>query len=88
MIMSHILISLVSDQRMQDILPLFQRGAPYDIVLLVVSATDGVFIGWLETVAGAYLGGEYRMPATFLVLAVILVIRPYGLFGTHEIERV
>src|SRR6056297_2660626 len=48
----------------------------------------GVFIGWLETVAGAYLGGEYRMPATFLVLAVILVIRPYGLFGTHEIERV
>ncbi|HBI78547.1 MAG TPA: branched-chain amino acid ABC transporter permease, partial [Marinobacter adhaerens] len=48
----------------------------------------GVFIGWLETVAGAYLGGEYRMPATFLVLAIILVIRPYGLFGTHEIERV
>jgi len=23
-----------------------------------------------------------------LVLAIILVIRPYGLFGTHEIERV
>ncbi|MFL1454135.1 branched-chain amino acid ABC transporter permease [Marinobacter sp. GN3S48] len=66
------------------------------LVVVIVGGLDsilgalvaGVFIGWLETVAGAYLGGEYRMPATFLVLAVILVIRPYGLFGTHEIERV
>jgi branched-chain amino acid transport system permease protein len=66
------------------------------LVVVIVGGLDsilgalvaGVFIGWLETVAGAYLGGEYRMPATFLVLAFILVIRPYGLFGTHEIERV
>ncbi|MDX1553490.1 MAG: branched-chain amino acid ABC transporter permease [Marinobacter sp.] len=66
------------------------------LVVVIVGGLDsilgaliaGVFIGWLETVAGAYFGGEYRMPATFLVLAVILVIRPYGLFGTHEIERV
>lgn len=66
------------------------------LVVVIVGGLDsilgalvaGVFIGWLETVAGAYLGGEYRMPATFLVLALILVIRPYGLFGTHEIERV
>ena len=66
------------------------------LVVVIVGGLDsilgalvaGVFIGWLETVAGAYLGGEYRMPATFLVLAVILVIRPYGLFGTHDIERV
>ncbi|MEP1581708.1 MAG: branched-chain amino acid ABC transporter permease [Marinobacter sp.] len=66
------------------------------LVVVIVGGLDsilgalvaGVFIGWLGTVAGAYLGGEYRMPATFLVLAVILVIRPYGLFGTHEIERV
>ena len=66
------------------------------LVVVIVGGLDsilgalvaGVFIGWLETVAGAYLGGEYRMPATFLVLAIILVIRPYGLFGTHEVERV
>lgn len=66
------------------------------LVVVIVGGLDsilgaliaGLFIGWLETVAGAYLGGEYRMPATFVVLAVILVIRPYGLFGTHEIERV
>ena len=66
------------------------------LVVVIVGGLDsilgalvaGVFIGWLETVAGAYLGGAYRMPATFLVRAIILVIRPYGLFSTHEIERV
>jgi branched-chain amino acid transport system permease protein len=66
------------------------------LVVVIVGGLDsilgalvaGIFIGWLETVAGAYLGGEYRMPATFAVLAVILIFRPYGLFGTHEIERV
>lgn len=47
----------------------------------------GLFIGWLETVAGFYFGGEYQLPATFVVLMLILIIKPYGLFGTHEIER-
>lgn len=41
--MSNILISLVSDQRMQNILPVFQRGARYDSVLLIVSAKNGGF---------------------------------------------
>ena len=66
------------------------------LVVVIVGGLDsilgalvaGLFIGWLETVASAYLGGEYRMPATFVVLALILMVRPYGLFGTHEIERV
>lgn len=47
----------------------------------------GLFIGWVEAVAGTFLGGEYKLLATFLVLVVVLMIRPYGLFGTHEIER-
>lgn len=65
------------------------------LVIVIVGGLDsilgalvaGLFVGWLETVAGAFFGGEYRMLATFSVLALILVVRPYGLFGTHEIER-
>lgn len=65
------------------------------LVVVIVGGLDsilgalvaGLFVGWWETLAGAYLGGEYRLPATFLVLSVILLIWPYGLFGTHEIER-
>lgn len=47
----------------------------------------GVAIGLIEAWAGSYLGGEYKMVATFGLLLAILMIRPYGLFGTHEIER-
>ena len=53
----------------------------------------GVIIGILENLAefvdGQYLqwGNLYRV-APFYVLIVILMIRPYGLFGTEDIERV
>jgi len=47
----------------------------------------GILIGLIEALAGAYLGGEYKLLATFIVLVAVLLVRPYGLFGTHEIER-
>jgi len=65
------------------------------LVVVIVGGLDsllgaliaGVLVGLIETYAGAYLGGEYKMLATFSLLVVVLVLRPYGLFGTHEIER-
>jgi branched-chain amino acid transport system permease protein len=47
----------------------------------------GLLIGVLEALAGAFLGGEYKLLVTFLVLVAVLMVRPYGLFGTREIER-
>ncbi|WP_273514126.1 branched-chain amino acid ABC transporter permease [Phreatobacter oligotrophus] len=47
----------------------------------------GLFIGWLEAMVGRFLGGEFKLLATFSILLIVLVVRPYGLFGTHEIER-
>ncbi|MFD0667223.1 branched-chain amino acid ABC transporter permease [Ramlibacter sp. MAHUQ-53] len=47
----------------------------------------GLVVGVIESMAAFYLGGEYRLLATFSLLVVILLVRPYGLFGTHEIER-
>ena len=35
----------------------------------------------------AFLGGEFKLVVTFALLLVLLMVRPYGLFGTHEIER-
>ncbi|WMD21429.1 branched-chain amino acid ABC transporter permease [Achromobacter seleniivolatilans] len=65
------------------------------LVVVIVGGLDsvagalvgGIFIGLLEAWAGAYLGGEYKLLATFVVLVVVLMVRPYGLFGTREIER-
>ena len=47
----------------------------------------GLVVGVTEALASFYLGGEYRLLATFLLLVLVLLVRPYGLFGTHEIER-
>ena len=47
----------------------------------------GLIVGWVEIMTAAYLGGEYRLMATFVLLALILVVRPYGLFGTKTVER-
>ncbi len=48
----------------------------------------GLIIGWLQAVTGFYLGGAYKDVVPYVVVLVILVIRPYGLFGSREIERV
>jgi branched-chain amino acid transport system permease protein len=53
----------------------------------------GLIIGVLENLSGGYLdpifGGGVKEVAPFVVLVLILMIRPYGLFGTvEEIERV
>jgi branched-chain amino acid transport system permease protein len=47
----------------------------------------GLFVGWLEAMVGRFLGGEFKLLATFSILLLVLTVRPYGLFGTHEIER-
>lgn len=47
----------------------------------------GIAIGLIESWASGFLGGEYKVVVTFLILITVLMIRPYGLFGTREIER-
>lgn len=47
----------------------------------------GLVVGVVEALTGFYLGGEYRVLATFSLLVLILMLRPHGLFGTRDIER-
>lgn len=53
----------------------------------------GMIIGILENLAAGYLdkyvpGGGTRTVFPFVVLIAVLLLRPYGLYGTKEIERV
>ena len=65
------------------------------LVVVIVGGLDsvlgalvaGLIVGLVEGLAAAYLGGEYKLLATFVVLVSILMVRPYGLFGTRDIER-
>ncbi|HYM92284.1 MAG TPA: branched-chain amino acid ABC transporter permease, partial [bacterium] len=56
------------------------------------AVVGGVAVGVLENLAGGYLdplvGGGTKEVAPFVVLVLVLMLRPYGLFGTVEIERV
>ena len=48
----------------------------------------GIIIGLLETFTGGYISTSLREIIPYLVLVFILMVRPYGLFGLVEIERV
>jgi branched-chain amino acid transport system permease protein len=51
----------------------------------------GFIMGIIENLAGGYLDpyfqGGVKDVAPFVVLVLILLIKPYGLFGKEEIER-
>lgn len=56
-----------------------------DSVLGAIVAS--LILGWVESVAAGYLGGKSRDIVPYVVVLLILVIRPYGIFGTRSIER-
>lgn len=47
----------------------------------------GLIVGLLESLTVAFVGGQARDLVPYLVVLVILMVRPYGLFGTRDIER-
>jgi branched-chain amino acid transport system permease protein len=48
----------------------------------------GAIIGLLESYTGGYVGEGLNLIVPFIVLIVVLMVRPYGLFGKRIIERV
>jgi branched-chain amino acid transport system permease protein len=48
----------------------------------------GLLLGVIESLWSAYLSPEYRDLASFAILILVLVIRPSGLLGRPEIEKV
>ncbi|RJX30531.1 MAG: branched-chain amino acid ABC transporter permease [Desulfarculus sp.] len=55
------------------------------------AVVGGFIVGIVENLAGGYLHdyvrGDVKELAPFVVLVLILLIKPYGLFGKQEIER-
>ncbi|MCY3704598.1 MAG: branched-chain amino acid ABC transporter permease [Gammaproteobacteria bacterium] len=48
----------------------------------------GAIIGLLEVYVGFYVGHGLNLVVPYLVLIMVLMVRPYGLFGKEIIERV
>jgi branched-chain amino acid transport system permease protein len=59
------------------------------------AVVGGLLIGVVESLMGGYqaehlpwLGSNFDIVSPYVVMLVVLLVRPYGLFGTPEIERV
>lgn len=52
------------------------------------SAFSGLIIGVLENLVGGYLPSTLKEIAGFVLILVVLMVRPFGLFGEKRIERV
>ena len=53
----------------------------------------GIIMGLIQQFASGYLDGHWGLNGTasvlpYIILLIILLFKPHGLFGTHEIERV
>jgi branched-chain amino acid transport system permease protein len=55
---------------------------------VVGAALAGLIIGVIENLAQGYIGQGMREIAGFVVIIVVLMACPYGLFGNRDIERV
>ncbi|RUA01535.1 MAG: branched-chain amino acid ABC transporter permease [Deltaproteobacteria bacterium] len=60
---------------------------------IVGAVVAGIIMGLIQQFAAGYLDGNWGLNGTanvlpYVILLIILLFKPHGLFGTHEIERV
>lgn len=58
------------------------------IGVLYGSVVGGVIIGVAEALAVAAFGGSFRSATAYIILFLVLLIRPSGLFGKANIDKV
>lgn len=52
------------------------------------SIVGGILVGISESAAATFLGSEFRDSVAFIILIIVLIIRPNGILGKKEIEKV
>jgi branched-chain amino acid transport system permease protein len=56
------------------------------------AVVGGIAIGIVEVLTSGYapgsLGNNFSDVAPYIVMILVLLVRPYGLFGTRPVERV
>jgi branched-chain amino acid transport system permease protein len=59
---------------------------------IVGAVIGGLIVGVVESIAAGYhdpyVGGGTKDFAPYVLMILVLMFRPYGIFGTHRIERV
>ena len=58
------------------------------IGVLYGSIVGGLVVGVSENIATMYFGGTYRDAVAFIILILVLIFKPVGLFGKKAIKKV
>jgi branched-chain amino acid transport system permease protein len=48
----------------------------------------GILLGLIESLGGSYISSEYKDAYAFILLIIILLVKPGGLFGKTDLEKV
>jgi branched-chain amino acid transport system permease protein len=48
----------------------------------------GILLGLVESLGGSYISSEYKDAYAFVILIMILLVKPGGIFGKAELEKV
>lgn len=48
----------------------------------------GILLGLVESLGGSYISSEYKDAYAFILLIIVLIVKPGGLFGKAELEKV
>jgi branched-chain amino acid transport system permease protein len=90
--MSGIVLGIINGINVHDLSAIGLKVFPVVILggldSIVGAVIGGIIIGLLETFTGGYLSPSLRDVVPYIVLVFILLVKPYGLFGLVEIERV
>ena len=52
------------------------------------AVVGGLIVGVAELLVGYHLGQEWRLPMAYMLLFFMLLVKPTGLFGSKELDRV
>jgi branched-chain amino acid transport system permease protein len=52
------------------------------------AVAGGLLLGMLEALSAGYISSNYKDAVAFLIILIVLVAMPQGLFGRAKVERV
>jgi len=52
------------------------------------AVVGGLFLVIIETFSGAYIGSTFKDFSSFIILIILLMFKPYGIFGAKQARRV